>query len=283
MCSAAQHLADSNTDSKFATIHAGIAMASQWLVRLFLILGSISFFAAHAEAAEPEGVVDLATPAEVSYAHELFTRPKLTGDWGGTRTALEEHGVKIDLYATQFYQGVARGGREQAFDYGGRLDYLMNVDGHKLGLWQGLFVDLHAETRFGQDVNGNSGLIAPPNLAMNFPAGRNVSAITGLKVTQALSEQFVMYAGKLNTLDAFPLRFNPAGTTGLPFLGGFQSSALVFNPAVARTVPYSAAGAGFHCCKTCNQSSASPCLTHKNGLLRALIVCLNAVSLSCPI
>jgi porin len=120
------------------------------------------------------------------------------------------------------------------------------VDGHKLGLWEGFFVDLHAETRYGRDINSNSGRVGLPNLAMNFPgADRNITSITGLKVTQALSEQFVVYAGKLNTLEAFPIRLNPQGTTGLPFLGGFQSSSLVFNPIAARTVPYSTAGAGF--------------------------------------
>lgn len=191
-------------------------------------------------------VPEAVPPVENPFAGDLFGRSKLTGDWWGARSALADHGVKIDVFATQFYQGVAGGGREQAFDYGGRLDYLLSADGQKLGLWQGLFFDLHAETRFGEDVNTNSGLIAPPNLAMNFPAaGREVTSITGLKLTQALSERFVLFAGKLNTLDALPLRFNPGGTTGLPFLGGFQSSPLVFNPIAARTVPYSAAGAGF--------------------------------------
>lgn len=104
---------------------------------------------------------------------------------------------------------MARGGREQAFDFGGRVDYLLNVDGHKLGLWQELFFDMHAETRYGRDVNGNSGLIAPPNLAMNFPAaGSDVNSSTGLKLTQARSEWFVVYAGKLNTMDVLPLRFH---------------------------------------------------------------------------
>jgi porin len=221
---------------------------------LLLLAGLGVVPAAPAQTPSPAPVVPLAEsvvaevtapPAENPYAGDLFTRTKLTGDWWGARSALADRGVKVDVFATQFYGGVARGGREQAFDFGGRVDYLLNVDGQKLGLWQGLFFDLHAETRYGRDVNTNSGLIAPPNLAMNFPAaGSNVTSITGLKLTQALSEWFVVYAGKLNTLDAFPLRFNPAGTTGLPFLGGFQSSALVFNPVVARTVPYSAAGAG---------------------------------------
>ena len=229
---------------------------------LLLSLGTIPVGSAQSQQpaatpmpAEVVPLLDTTMPAEITapipavespYVGDLLSRSKLTGDWWGTRSALAERGVTFDLFATQFYQGVARGGQEQDFDYGGRLDYLLKVDGQKLGLWQGLFFDMHAETRFGNDINTNSGLLAPPNLAMNFPAaGRNITSITGLKLTQALSENFVVYSGKLNTLDEFPLRFNPAGTTGLPFLGGFQSSALVFNPIAARTVPYSAAGAGF--------------------------------------
>ena len=198
------------------------------------------------EAAVPVETAPANLLVENPYAGDLFTRSKLTGDWFGARSSLAERGVDLNVYSTSFFGGVASGGRDQAYEFGGRLDYLLKVDGQKLGLWQGLFFDMHAETRYGNDVNGNSGLLAPPNLAMNFPAaGRNVTSITGLKLTQALSEKFVIFAGKLNTLDEFPLRFNPANTTGLPFLGGFQSSALVFNPIAARTVPYSAAGAGF--------------------------------------
>jgi porin len=81
--------------------------------------------------------------------------------------------------------------------------------GTSWGCGKGMFFDMHAETRYGRDVNRNSGLIAPPNLAMNFPAaGSDVTSITGLKLTQARSEWFVVYAGKLNTMDVLPLRFH---------------------------------------------------------------------------
>jgi porin len=218
---------------------------------LLTVLGVMSVGIAQAQTSTPlselPATESIVIPAvENPYAGDLFTRSKLSGDWWGARSALADRGVKLDLFSTQLYDGVARGGQDQGYNYGGRLDYLLAVDGHKLGLWQGFFFDMHAETRYGRDSNGIDGLLLPSNLAMSFPeADRNITSITGLKFTQALSENFALYAGKLNTLDAFPLRFNPAGTTGLPFLGGFQSSALIFNPIAARTVPYSAAGAGF--------------------------------------
>jgi porin len=118
------------------------------------------------------------------YAGDLLTRQRLTGDWWSTRSALADRGLTFDLFATQFYQGVASGGNEQQFRYGGKLDYLFNVDGGKLGLWQGLFVNLHAETRFGRSTNEIDGLIAPSNIPLNFPEpGANITSITGLKIT----------------------------------------------------------------------------------------------------
>ncbi|VTS01798.1 carbohydrate-selective porin : Carbohydrate-selective porin OprB OS=Pedosphaera parvula (strain Ellin514) GN=Cflav_PD0649 PE=4 SV=1: OprB [Gemmata massiliana] len=196
---------------------------------------------------EPAGTVATEpVPPANPYAGDLFSRARLTGDWWGARSALANRGLTFDLFATQFYQGVTAGGNERAWEYGGKLDYLFNVDGQKLGLWKGLFLNMHAETRYGTDLNGIDGLIAPSNIAMNFPdATTSITSITGLKLTQALSENFAVYAGKINTLDEYPLRYSPGLGTNKPGLEGFQNTSLVFNPIVARTIPYAAAGAGF--------------------------------------
>lgn len=161
------------------------------------------------------------------------------------RERMAQQGLNWELYGTQFYQGVAAGGREQDWEYGGKFDYLLHADGNKLGLWQGFFVDLHGESRLGKSVNNVDGLLAPSNIAMNFPAADgNVTALTGLKVTQALSEDFALFAGKINTLDEYPLRFSPEMGLGRPGIGGFMNTSLVFNPIAARTLTYSAVGAG---------------------------------------
>ncbi len=181
---------------------------------------------------------------ENPFAGDLWTRERLTGNWLGARSQLLDCGVNFDFFATQFYQGIAAGGREQEFAYGGKLDYLFNLDGGKLGLWDGLFVDFHAETRYGKSVNEIDGLITPSNIAMNFPeADRDITAITGVKITQLLAPNFAIYFGKINTLDEYPVRFNQH-LGGRPGLLGFQNTSLVFNPIVARTIPYSAVGVG---------------------------------------
>jgi porin len=174
----------------------------------------------------------------------LFERSTLTGDWFGFGPEMKKRGLRLQVFNTQYFGGVVSGGREQDFEYGGRLDYLANLDGQKAGLWQGLFLSMHAETRYGKDVNSIDGLLAPSNIAMNFPdATANVTSITGLKLTQALSESFAIYGGKLNSLDDFAIGYGRA-TGNLPMLAGFQAMALVANPIGARTIPYSSIGAG---------------------------------------
>ncbi|MBN9524123.1 carbohydrate porin [bacterium] len=179
------------------------------------------------------------------YAGDLHTRLRATGDWWGHRSNLADRGLTFDLFATQFYQGIASGGREQEFEFGGKLDYLFNLDTDKLGLWQGGLLDLHAETRYGTAVNNIDGLLAPSNLPLSFPdPDKSITSITGLKLTQALGEKAVVFVGKINTLDEYGFRYAPALGTNRPGLEGFLNTSLVFNPIVARTVPYSAAGVG---------------------------------------
>lgn len=176
----------------------------------------------------------------------LCTVPRLSGDWCGFRSQLEEQGILFNVYGTQFYQGVARGGRAEEWEYGGKFDYLGLIDGERLFGLTGFFINLHGESRLGTSVNQVDGLIAPSNIAMSFPEPEgNVSALTGLKLTQALSENFAVFAGKINTLDEYPLRFNSQLGLDRPGIGGFMNTSLVFNPIAARTVPYSAAAAGF--------------------------------------
>ena len=169
----------------------------------------------------------------------------MTGDWFGTRTCLAEQGLAFDVYGTQFYQGVASGGRARDWEYGGKVDYLLGMDGGKLGLWQGFFVNVHGETRFGNSVNQIDGLLAPANIAMSFPKeGEDITALTGIKFTQALSENFAVFGGKLNTLDEYALQFDRTLGLARPGIGGFMNTSLVFNPILARTVPYSAIAVG---------------------------------------
>jgi porin len=182
-------------------------------------------------------------PTAPSFAGPIYERSKLTGDWLGWRSCMQECGITFDLTTAQYYQGVTTGGLEQAFQYGGRNDYFLNLDGEKLGCWKGLFVTLHGESRYGETVNTIGGTLLSPNLllALPLPSG-SVTALTSVTFTQNLTEEFQIFGGKLNTLDGSKQPLTGAGN-----LNGFQNTAMLYNPVFARTIPYSTFGAGFAC------------------------------------
>lgn len=197
-------------------------------------------------AAPADGSADVPTFAGSNdsspFGGSIFDRPKLTGNWWGARDALFENGLTFDVSSTQFYQGVTSGGIDQIAKYGGRNDYLFNLDGGKAGLWEGLHLNLHGESRYGNDINEASGtLLVPPNIAMLFPlpAGTH-TALTAVKFTQYLTDDLVVYAGKFNMLDELVQSFG-AGRG----VDAFMNTGLVFPVVLDRTVPYSTLGAGF--------------------------------------
>lgn len=136
---------------------------------------------------------------------DIWTRSQLTGDWADTRNELSENGLRFFGDITQYYQGVTTGGLAQQFKYGGRADYLIDIDSQKMGLWEGGHLDLRGETRLGQDTNRIDGAVAPSNFAMNLPlSNQNVTALTGVQYTQDLSKNVSVFAGKINLLDGTP-------------------------------------------------------------------------------
>jgi porin len=210
------------------------------LVRVVLIVTLfMANFTAVANSQEcGDGCADL--PFESCSDGGICGQETLTGDWGGFRTALKDQGFDFRLSLTQFYQDVTNGGRIQDGEYGGKVDGYVDFNGTELFGNPGLFVNIHAESRYGQDANNIDGLLAPSNIIMSFPEpGENITSLTGVKVTQALSENFALFMGKINTLDEFPLKYH-----GEPGRTGFMNTSLVFNPIAARTVVYSAAGFG---------------------------------------
>ena len=166
----------------------------------------------------------------------------ITGDWFGARDALFDAGIDLRTNLSQFYQGVTSGGLRQTFPYGLKFDYFGTIEGEKLVGWEGLFVNLHGESRFGQSVNRDVGSLVPANFALEFPkpAG-SASALTNMQIEQFLGPDFVVTFGKLNAADGVNIH---------PFLGGnginrFMNEAFVLSPLYGRLIPYSTPGAGF--------------------------------------
>ncbi len=142
---------------------------------------------------------------------------------------------------TNFYYGNTRGGIDREFRFAGHGDYLARIDINKLGGPQGQFLQIRAEHRYGESLAGATGAFLPPNLAVDLPTNESEDLyITNFLFTQALSESFALYAGKLDTLDGDMNAF--AHGRGIR---QFSNSAFIVNPIGLRTVAYSTLGAGF--------------------------------------
>jgi len=132
------------------------------------------------------------------YTQDVWKRDRLTGDWGGLLPKLDEHGIRPRVIFSQFVQGVATGGQDTGTEYGGTVDWFLDVDLTKfVGLWPGLSINLHANTRFGDSIQPNAGLTVLPNAPMLLPLPDpfNGTDVTGLTITQGLWE------GKLPVFD----------------------------------------------------------------------------------
>jgi porin len=188
-------------------------------------------------ASEGEAHVHEETPFVKSGETEEET---LEADWWDD-DYLANRGITWNVYSTQFYQGVTAGGLDQGFAYGGKVDYFLRFAGDEVKGWEGFSAAMHAETRYGEDVNNLSGMLSFPNFAMAFPkANENVTAVTAFSATQELSENLSVFAAKINSLDDFELNF-----TGERGVNRFMNSAAVANVINARAVPYSTYGTGF--------------------------------------
>jgi hypothetical protein len=184
------------------------------------------------------------TPANAE-EEGLWTREKLTGDWGGGRTYLSDHGLDFGLRLSQYWQEVSTGGRDTNNEWGGTMDYRLTVDTNKLlGTWKGFSIDMHARTRWGQDVLADAGGFALPNtgLLMPAPGDYHDTDITGLTINQyfPVGEKHLGLAtlGLLDIPDALTLFWPSVGygqegfmntnalVSALPWFGAVQGLSL---------------------------------------------------------
>jgi porin len=143
---------------------------------------------------------------------DIWARDKLTGNWCGLRTDLAEQGIDIDVRLSQYYQTVTSGGRNTNGAYGGKFDYILQLDGHKLGLWEGLGITIHAETQFGQSIVGDAGAFSFPNTSMLYPLpDYRGTAVTGFLLQQKVCDNFILAAGKINVIDLWTMVYPHIG------------------------------------------------------------------------
>src|ERR1700726_2153605 len=91
-------------------------------------------------------------PTPDTWGGDIWSRPRLTGDWGGPRDDLAKKGIVLDVDLLATPQDVVSGGRSTGANFWGNLDYTLNIDTQKLGLWPGGFFKFEGDTGFGSNV-----------------------------------------------------------------------------------------------------------------------------------
>ncbi len=207
----------------------------------------------HAEPAEPAPEKPASQPVAAmsliptlpEYGGDIWHRSYLTGDWGGARTDLAQHGILFDLDVTQYLQNVAHAGKSTngATEYGGMVDYRLRLDTDRAKLWPGGLIILHGQTQFGTAVNKDTGSLMTPNFEMllPLPGDPGLTTLSEYYIMQALSKQVVLVAGKVDLM-AFADRNAFAGD--VTHETSFMNTAFNVNPILSAAGPYTALTAG---------------------------------------
>ena len=122
------------------------------------------------------GVASAQLPQIEDYSGDVWSRPALTGDWGGLRNTLAKNGINLDVDLVQGRARVSIPGDRSgittayAIPMAGTPSTDLNVDTGKLGLWPGGFLSIMGESQFGSYLKGNeTGALLPPNAAALYP------------------------------------------------------------------------------------------------------------------
>lgn len=202
--------------------------------RISLSLLSSALLIGLSSTANALGPVD--TPE--TWGGDWSSRERLTGDWGGVRDEMGKKGVVLDANMLLLPGGVVTGGRETGAEFWGNVDYTLNIDTDKLGLWPGGFFKFEGVSSFGNSVYDQAGALVPTNVASLYPEFDEASSgLMQASYTQFLSPQFGVTMGKMNLFEFTPTEFYGDYRTQ------FMNTALNLSMAYAM-VPISAYGGG---------------------------------------
>ncbi|ADJ27785.1 carbohydrate porin [Nitrosococcus watsonii] len=198
---------------------------------------------------------DTLTTPNTTFGGNFWSRPKLTGHWGGLRDQWANRGLTVDLDATYTFQGVAGGGLEgplfQQFSdeddtgHTGSGDLVLKLDTGKAGWWPGGFFKARLGGRAGTSVVRRAGTVSPINNDAVFPNvedrfDEEVGALTELTFTQFLSEKWGFFGGLLNTLDGDANEIAGSARSNTHFL----NLAFLMSPVEAASTPTVTLGGG---------------------------------------
>ena len=138
----------------------------------------------------------LAAPANVAAAepstNDFWTRPTLTGDWGGLRSRLEDKGVTFALEYTTDLLANVRGGIRRGAAGLGYFNPEMNVDLEKLWGWHGGLFRASGAITHGPDFS-------PHYLG-------NILLVTNIEIPRPVTRMFELWYEQNAFNDRFSVR-----------------------------------------------------------------------------
>lgn len=162
-------------------------------------------------------VVTAAIAGQGAAAVGLSEQPSLFDTPGGLKQGLRDAGIELDVWLTNVNQGILSGAGDKTWQSGTKADVIATFDGQRLGLWDGLYVNLHQDVVWGNDANNQrDGSILPVNVVLGFPRLGGDEAETSITVTQVFGPRLSVSAGKFNLLDS-------AARTPIAGGGGWQT------------------------------------------------------------
>jgi len=110
-----------------------------------------------APAAQEIRTASPSDPAASANPHEggFFDRDVLSGDWGGDRSALESHGIQLDMNYIGELLGNPAGGVRTGAIYEGRVELFLNLDLNAAAGWSGATFHVNAYQIHGRGLSAN--------------------------------------------------------------------------------------------------------------------------------
>ncbi len=134
----------------------------------------------------------------------LSARTQLTGEWGGARTDLAERGWFFDAYTTSVYQNVMSGGLKTGSAFVQNIQFSVNLDTGRAGLWSGGLLHITVQSRYGDSpVNTfSAGSVLPQytGLVLPGPLLSHNTYPSEYVLVQGLSKQVSVVLGKLSDI-----------------------------------------------------------------------------------
>ncbi len=145
----------------------------------------------------------------------LLERARLTGDWGGLRTALEDRGLDLGLANQGDLFGIVAGGVRRQAVYADLLEPTLAIDLDKLAGWGGARLFVRGIGTYGVDpIEATGSIHAPSSLASSVDT---FALIEGWGELSFLGDTVAVLAG----LYALDTEFDVKRTAGVFLNGGF--------------------------------------------------------------